>query len=258
MTLEAIENYGEVTIDIASEETEVWQKTNNLKAFLFHKNDIDCLFQNKAAVGVRFYMGLEIEESAEENTIYTPDMMVVGADSSGHDLVNEEGVSGVYNFALPCPRACDTDSPLFYNGDDSTTKNLCAASEHTYKFSTADTCNILEYSISLNTAIKRTERWQTYNVLRSILVWKEDVYKIFEEYSSEEQTINALRIYFAFSKSGLHRIIFIGAEEATNGEGELYYADVPRAYLYTNDLAPCTMTHTKTCASESPLCHGCS
>ncbi|WP_420573193.1 hypothetical protein [Kordia sp.] len=254
MALTPIDNYNEIAIEKAALETEAWQKVNNLKAFLFHQNDINCLLQNPKAVGVRFYMGLEVEENEDGTNAYIPDMMIVGANNSGDDLVSEKGPSGVYNFALPCPRACAIKSPLLHDDiSDTTTMNLCNESSKTITFSTEDECKILENSISLATAIERTERWQTYNVLRSILLGKEDLAAIFTEYN-----VTSLRVYFAYSENGLHRIILIGATEAVDENGNSYYEDVEREFLYTNDLAPCTMTHTETCASGSPLCHGCS
>ncbi|MBC8756233.1 hypothetical protein H2O64_16270 [Kordia sp. YSTF-M3] len=250
MALEPIENFDEIEIEDASDQTAAWQEKNSLKAFIFHQNDIDCLLDNEVAIAVRFYMGIRTCDSDTERTTLVPDMMVVGADSDGNDLIEEEGVSGIYNFALPCPRACDPGSVLFHKEYASTI--TCGETEKTVVHSTDDTCNILAYSISLDTAFVRTKLWQDQNALRSILIGKEDLSAIFKEYDA-----TLIRIYFALGEDDLHRIILIGAEEATNDQGEKYYADIPREYLYTNDLAPCTTTHTNTCAKDSPLCHGC-
>ena len=39
--------------------------------------------------------------------------MIVGVDSNGNDLINDEAVQHIYDFTTGCPKICDVNSPLF-------------------------------------------------------------------------------------------------------------------------------------------------
>lgn len=61
------------------------------------------LLANKNLVDVRAYMGVD-----ETNT---QKLIFVGVDSDGKDLIGEN--NPIYDHTEPCPKKCDTSSPLF-------------------------------------------------------------------------------------------------------------------------------------------------
>lgn len=62
---------------------------------------------NKGCHSVRGY--LAINEAGEKQ------LLVVGVDAEGHDLIDYENGYYVYDFSIACPMNCDQTSPLFTN-----------------------------------------------------------------------------------------------------------------------------------------------
>jgi hypothetical protein len=59
----------------------------------------------EGVVDVRAYMG--VDSSGMQDLVY------VGVDANGKDLIDEANGYYVYNGTQPCPSNCDTSSPLF-------------------------------------------------------------------------------------------------------------------------------------------------
>ncbi|AXG71034.1 hypothetical protein KORDIASMS9_03289 [Kordia sp. SMS9] len=264
MALELIDNFDQIPLAEASVFTENWQKENVIKAFLFHKNDIECLSQQTDVVGVRFYIGIV----ANENSTDEPDMIVVGVDSKNRDIIyppeeastktkTEDEVSGVYDFALPCPKLCDPKSCLFDSinclSDSISTiaSSFTTETMRTVQHSTEDECLIELGAITVEDAIERVSIWQCdmNKELVSVYFNIEDLDSIFEYFESA----NALRVYFGL-ENGVHRVILIGASNAV----EAYYEDVETEYVYVNTVAPCTGNGELSCAVNRTLYRSCS
>lgn len=83
-----------------------WQEQNELKAFLIQKDNIDSILEAGGGVtNFRGYLGFDNEGK--------PALMIVGVDSNGNDLINEEKGFFVYDANYPCPANCDPESALF-------------------------------------------------------------------------------------------------------------------------------------------------
>ncbi len=264
MALELIDNFNQIPLVEASVFTENWRKENVIKAFLFHKNDIECLSQETNVVGVRFYIGIVNNENSTDE----PDMIVVGVDSENRDIIypleeeateTENELSGVYDFALPCPKLCDPKSCLFDSTNclpdsigtvDSDFTTGTTGTMRTVQHSTEDECLIELGAISLEDAIERVSIWQCdmNQELVSIYFNIEDLNSVFEYFESA----NALRVYFGL-ENGVHRVILIGASNET----EAYYEDVETEFVYVNTAAPCTGNGELSCAVNRTLYRSC-
>ena len=85
-----------------------WNTTapsNKTKAYLIPQEDITQLMQEAGVVNVRAYNGID------DTGVYK--LMLVGVDANGKDMVDEANGQYVYDFTQPCPKVCDTTSPLF-------------------------------------------------------------------------------------------------------------------------------------------------
>ncbi|WP_298425798.1 hypothetical protein [uncultured Kordia sp.] len=256
MALKTIGDFREIEIGFAADMTKAWQEKYLLKAFLFHENDITCL-ENESndeqkVIGVRFYMGIEKGSNGEE-----PDMMVVGVDEHHLDIITrtaeteEETVSGIYNFALPCPRLCDKESDLFWGIDSGTTSYESVITKTPYDATTSD-CQIEKYSITNEVAIKRVTEWQCVknNELKSIYFDINDLKAIFNELGNPD----AVRIYFALEDEA-HRVILIGCKKSDTVSD--LYEDFDTEYVYINTAAPCTGNGELSCDITSELYRNC-
>lgn len=252
MALEPIDNYNQTNFDLARKYAEAWQETCDLKAFLFHRNDIECILSEKDAVAVRFYMGIK-----EEGETKCPDMMVVGVDDKNKDLISLPGQdtgteikTGIYNFTMPCPRTCDDTSYLYFKtGPGIIGSEACASRDGDRIPSTGTACNIEGFQISRTEARASTVAWQTLFNLKSVLFKKEDLAAIYTELGVED-----IRVYFGLDEEGKEHIILIGVDAngfddfEKNAAGE--YED-----LYTNSNSLCTKESVTTCSVLSPLYH---
>ena len=254
MLQEPITDFELIPLSEASVLTENWQKENYLKAFLFHKNDIECLAQETDVVGVRFYVGITKKENEEDAL----DMIVVGVNSLNEDIIYTEDtnttgdftdVSGIYDFALPCPKLCDPESVLNHK-----TSNLISSyrtgTMKTVQHSTAEECAINLGAISEQDAVDIVTIWQCEmeETLISIYFNIESLDAIFREFKDA----NALRVYFGLEDRE-HRVILIGA---TNSE-EAYFSDILSEEVYKNIKAPCTGNGESSCAVNRILYKEC-
>lgn len=254
MSLDPVDNFNVIPISVAAVLTENWQKENVLKAFLFHKNDIECLAQEEGVIGVRFYIGITKKENGED----APDMIAVGVNDLNEDIIYDtsesdtiDDFSGIYDFALPCPKLCDPDSDLFSGGSD-VMRSSTSRTIKTVKHSTEDECFINLGEISEQDAIDRVSVWQCdmEKSLISVYFNMEDLDAIFREFP----TANALRVYFGIERN-VHRVILIGAKNSE--EDKAYYQDIDTGFVYANTTAPCTGNGEATCAIDSPLYKPC-
>ncbi|WP_046757243.1 hypothetical protein [Kordia jejudonensis] len=247
MALEPIDNFDEMKLGKAAVLTANWRKENVIKAFLFHKNDIECLAQEEGVVGVRFYIGITTKENGED----APDMIAVGVNDQNEDIINEtseaksiDEFSGIYDFALPCPELCDPESILFKaigNVNPIRTTSMMKTVQH----STENECFIKLGEISEQEAVDRVSIWQCEmnKELISIYFNIEDLDAVFNEFTIINEDTNALRVYFGL-EDGVHRVILIGATNSVND----YYSDIDTPEVYVNTAAPCTGNGEVSCA----------
>lgn len=92
-------NY-EITESEAVTLTTAWRTNhpNAKRAFLVDKQEIDEIFSNSAATGMRVYLG---EDSSGIR------LVMVGVNDEGEDILDP-----IYDHALPCPSSCDNNSVL--------------------------------------------------------------------------------------------------------------------------------------------------
>lgn len=90
-----------------------------INAYYFGNKLLDEIKNQEGCVGLRFYMGLK----KSKTDLTKPDesqIMVVGVDKDGHDIVPRLGANGeamyddgiVGDDAQKCPTMCDPNSPL--------------------------------------------------------------------------------------------------------------------------------------------------
>ncbi len=256
MALEPINNYDLTPFGLVDEYAKSWQKVNDLKAFLFHRNDIECILDEKQAVAVRFYMGIK-----EDGDTKCPDMIVVGVNESNRDIISllpkDSGIgpgneirTGIYDFTMPCPRTCDTSSDLYLNtGPGIIGTENCAPRDGDRTPSTDDKCNIEGFQITVADAIASTLAWQTVFNLKSVLFKKEDLAEIYKQLGTDD-----IGVYFGLDGEGNERIILVGVNE----EGfDIFPKDAEgkNEEMYVNSASLCTKDSITTCAVDSPLYH---
>lgn len=78
---------------------------NTVKAHLIPQIDITELLAEDEVVDVRAYIGVD------ENGVNK--LMLVGVDSKGNDLIDDDKKQYIYDFTKPCPSTCDIVSPLY-------------------------------------------------------------------------------------------------------------------------------------------------
>lgn len=81
-----------------------------VKAFFIPKDDITDLLKDSSCIGIRAYLGLEIEGKM---AAHVPKLMLVNVEgnisSGGTDNIN----NGIFDFTQPCPSTCDVSSSLY-------------------------------------------------------------------------------------------------------------------------------------------------
>ncbi|GGG36951.1 hypothetical protein [Hymenobacter glacieicola] len=90
-----------------------------INAYYFSNQLLDDIKQQAGCVGLRFYMGLD-KPKAEENKQPEYQLLVVGVDKNGYDIVprpaageqpaTDDGIVG--DGSSKCPSVCDPTSPL--------------------------------------------------------------------------------------------------------------------------------------------------
>lgn len=100
-------------------ETEVAGR-KRIKAYYFGNKLLDEIKNQEGCVGLRFYMGLK-KSKTDLNKPDESQILVVGVDKDGHDIVPRLGANGealyddgiVGDQSQKCPAVCDPSSPLF-------------------------------------------------------------------------------------------------------------------------------------------------
>ena len=90
-----------------------------INAYYFGNKLLDEIQRQEGCVGLRFYMGLK-QGKAEDGKPAEPQLLVVGVDKDGHDIVSRLGADGgtmyddgiVGDMADKCPSVCDINSPM--------------------------------------------------------------------------------------------------------------------------------------------------
>lgn len=90
-----------------------------INAYYFGNKLLNEIQAQEGCVGLRFYMGVEKSES-EGKKQQEPQLIIVGVDKDGHDIVPRQGADGatlygggiVGDGATKCPHVCDPKSPL--------------------------------------------------------------------------------------------------------------------------------------------------
>ncbi len=83
-------------------------------AFTFDLADITDLMAEQGINRVRVYFGYN-DPLPTPGTPIPMKVMLVGVDAEGSDIIYTSEAapdSGIYDFALPCPSYCDSNSPL--------------------------------------------------------------------------------------------------------------------------------------------------
>jgi hypothetical protein len=187
-------------------------------------------------------------------------MLVVGVDSNNNDMIvcdseiETTEVSGVYDFALPCPKLCDPESPLFHGGKITNTDYTTTAPKEV-QHSTENECKIKEYAIDINTAMARVTNWQCKQAeqLVSVFFNIESLRELLISYINnyKDRNIDAVRVYFGLDDVRL-KIFIIGAEK-TDDIYDKYkdvYTNRFTDIIYCSTTAPCTKNgNESSCAS---------
>lgn len=229
------DNWNAISIEQAFEYTARWQQQYPLNAFLFHKNELQCLQNENDSVGIRFYMGIKENDSV--------DMLAVGTNASYDDIINEEGSnSGVYNFPMPCPSTCDITSPL-YHGFESSNMEKYSEKNKTDNFLIKSCIELLE-EISLEQALKWTLNWQK---LYSIKSFHFSIDQLNLAMLNEE--VSRVRIYFGLNENDHIKTIMVGVDD--NGK------DIIRDTCQMSEVSPCGIGTVliQECDESSPLYH---
>lgn len=103
-------------------------ETNIPRAILIPINDLMAIVKKYSSVdeagniiselqGVRAYFAVKLTDEKENNDVTA---LVVAVDKNGKDIIptteiglGDSGDSEIYDFTVPCPSECDTESPLY-------------------------------------------------------------------------------------------------------------------------------------------------
>ena len=101
-----MKNDNSIPLETAQEWATKWvesQPADAVKAHLIPMEDFTALSKEDGVVNIRAYIGIDGDG--------TNKLMLVGVDANGKDMISNTDL--IYDFTLPCPNTCDTDSPLF-------------------------------------------------------------------------------------------------------------------------------------------------
>jgi len=76
-----------------------YEDSGECKAHYFGKDKLNAVLSQSGCVGLRIYYGTKIESP----TVEKPELIIVGVDSDGNDLLDEDLIVDV---SLPCPTLC--------------------------------------------------------------------------------------------------------------------------------------------------------
>lgn len=228
-------NWNAIPTEQASEFTARWQQQYPLNAFLFHKNELQCLKNENESVGIRFYMAIK-----EDDVV---DMLAVGTNSDHEDLINEEGInSGVYNFPMPCPSTCDATSPLLHGFESKKSEKQNKTT--TINNGKTESCLELLEEISFEQALTWTNNWQQLYTVKSFHF---NIDQLNSLMLSEE--VSRVRIYFGLNENDQIKTIMIGVDNMGK--------DVINNTCQMNEVSPCGIGTflIEKCDESSPLYH---
>ncbi|QNR24549.1 hypothetical protein [Croceimicrobium hydrocarbonivorans] len=108
---------GVITEEEAVNRTTAWREgflgqTLNIRAFNIPKSDLVGLLSEDGVASVRAYLGYNANNPNNKFNL-----LLVGVDSNGDDMINYDNGNYIYDFTTPCPAMCDQYSPL--NNDTS-------------------------------------------------------------------------------------------------------------------------------------------
>lgn len=98
------------TIPVATAQTWVdrWrasdQTLTDIKGFLIPGEDLSSILAESGAVDSRAYLAID-----DENQFH---LLLVGVDSNGDDMIDEDEGLFIYDFTHPCPPMCSKTGPL--------------------------------------------------------------------------------------------------------------------------------------------------
>jgi len=220
-----------ISLEKAELFTASWQYSNTLKAFLFHRNEIDCIRAEVMAEKVHFYLGLN------DTTV---EMIAVGVNSSGNDIIGNKDHSKIYNFAMPCPSTCDMRSPLYHG-------NIIKNNPVTF-INPPDGLECIErlQEIPKEEAFRWTLAWQKAHPIKSFLYDLDQLIRAMDMTAS-----SSIRIYFGLDTKNDDKVCSIMVGVNDNGEDDV------KALLQINKNAPCSKASkfSEVCDEKSPLYH---
>lgn len=76
-----------------------YDATGQYKAHYFGENKLNDILDQDGCVGLRIYYGTKIEGT----TIEKPELIIVGVDSNGNDILDEDLI---LDASMPCPPNC--------------------------------------------------------------------------------------------------------------------------------------------------------
>ncbi len=80
-------------------ESDRFEMTNSFKGHYFGKNKLSAILGQTSCVGLRIYYATKIDE----NSVQTPDLVIVGVNEDGDDILNHDLFLDV---SVPCPPLC--------------------------------------------------------------------------------------------------------------------------------------------------------
>ncbi|MEP0263812.1 hypothetical protein [Dokdonia sp.] len=227
-------HWSTLSIEDAQVYTERWQNKYPLNAFLFHRNELNCIQEEEGSDAIRFYMGLKKNGCA--------DMLAVGVTASKNDIIQNSENSKVYNFPMPCPSTCDISSPLYHTNSISQCNEEI---QHTVVNNLPElSCKERLQELSIEEAFSWTLAWQQQYDIKSFLFGLDQLFL-----TMDRMNASRVRIYFGIDKEGKTLAIMIGV----NDKGE----DVETAYCQVNKISPCGKDAilVSECDASSPLYH---
>lgn len=102
-----------ISFEIAQEWAERWRNaqesgnTPNITAFLIPGIDVTQALEPDEAVDVRTYLGIDDTDTVR--------LIIVGVDSEGNDLIDENNGFYIYDFTRLCPPDCNNRPPKIIN-----------------------------------------------------------------------------------------------------------------------------------------------
>lgn len=227
-------HWSTLPIEEAQIYTERWQRKYPLNAFLFHRNELNCIQDEEGSDAIRFYMGLKESGCA--------DMLAVGVTASKNDIIQKSKESKVYNFPMPCPSTCDISSPLYHTNSVSKCEEEI---HHTVVNNLPEfSCKERLQELSIGEAFAWTLAWQQQYDVKSFLFGLDQLFLAMDRVNASRA-----RIYFGMDREEKVHAIMVGV----NDKGE----DIITTHCQANMISPCGRNTVliSECDATSPLYH---